>query len=113
MFTFCTNANCNRVLSDFELNKITKSVTGKFSKYKFCVMCRRKLHTVRLLNCVQCREIFDPFVVDENGRYNKGTILKMFCYDCSVENEKARQRAKWHRNKEQYKLNQEAKKIAL
>lgn len=113
MFTFCTNANCNRLLSDFEIQKIIGSPSSKFSKYKFCILCRRKLHRVSLLRCIQCREVFDPFIVDENGQYNKGTVLKMFCYDCSVKNEKARQRDKWHRNKEQYKLNQEAKKIAL
>lgn len=113
MFTFCTNYDCKNLLTDYELGKIFGGRTSKYTKFKFCKSCRRYAHNIALIRCVRCRCSFNPAELDKNGQYNRGTIFRMFCDDCTVLNIKESQATKWLKHRDEYRQRKEAKKIAL
>ena len=96
-FFFCTNADCKKLLTDFELNRLTynKSGTVKGSRYKFCKQCRHDAHLVDRIRCVGCRDIFNPVTVTDKG-HSSGSIYKVFCNDCSHRNNKRRSLTQYH-----------------
>ena len=71
---FCSNAECKRLLTDFELGRISKKHT-LHSKYRYCVKCRNKAKTIQFIRCQRCRTQFSNFE----------TIFQTVCDNCNVE----------------------------
>ena len=96
-FFFCTNADCKKLLTDFELNRLTYNKTGtvKGSKYKFCKQCRHDAHLVSKVRCLGCTEVFDPIIRGELGN-SSGSIYKVFCQECTHKNNKARSLSQYY-----------------
>lgn len=94
---FCTNADCKRLLTDFELNRLTYNKSGSVrgSKFKFCRKCRSSQQFVSRLRCVGCRETFNPVTVNVYGN-NSGSNYKIFCSDCKLESDRRRARAHYN-----------------
>lgn len=107
-FTFCTNADCNKLLTDFELNRIPIGKNGaiKGTKFKFCKRCRAHQNLIKKIRCIKCRDTFYPTIVDENTGEVKiqHTIFKMICDDCYKEKERIRSRTRQTEMRAQFKI---------
>lgn len=111
---FCTNADCKKLLTDFELNRQTfnKSGTLKGSKFKFCVRCRHDQRLIEKLRCVQCAEVFNPVKITEEHASQVGTIFKVFCDNCSHENNKRRSLEQYYQLTKDPKYSEKRNKVS-
>ena len=68
---FCSNADCKRLLTDFELVRICNKKTVH-SKYRYCVKCRTKSNNIDTIRCNKCKYTFSY----------QGSIFQVICKSC-------------------------------